>query len=221
MACKVKSYHEALLFFKAMKASGYHPNVVTYCTLINGLLQNRRKGTPYIQIAYDTWKELEASSNLLDSAALRSGCNACVSYGKLQEGIEFIERFRAAGFRADARVYNMLIKGHCRGGDVDSGRKLMKSMQGFGIQPDLASYNTLIDGFVTLGNMPKATAILKDAKWEGLVPDVYTYTTILSGYVKQQRMEGAQAIFEEMKAAGLEPNMVSSLSPLDFPCDSS
>lgn len=210
MVSKVKSYQEALSFFEAMKASGYVPNIVTYCTLINGLLRNRRRGTPYVEIAYHVWKELEASDIPLDAASLRAGCNACVSSGKLKEAMNFIERFRVLGFREDTRVYNMLIKGYCRCGDVESGCKLLKSMQGFGIRPDQVSYNTLIHGFISLGNMSRALSIFEDSKREGLAPDACTYTTVLTGYAKQHNMKKAQALFEEMRDFGLEPSMVSS-----------
>ncbi|GMH32589.1 hypothetical protein BSKO_00423 [Bryopsis sp. KO-2023] len=209
LALKAESYSTALKLFRGMRGAGYQPNKVTYCTLISGLLKSRRRGSPHVQIAYDLWKELEGSSEQLDAAALRVGCNACSASGKLEEAWGFPVAMRRLGFRPDTRLYNILMKGHCQRGNTESGLKVLKAMKGAGLQPDRVTYNTLIYGFVMNGDLSRAQACLGSARREGFTPDVRTYTSLMNGLVKEDNLREAMAVFEEMKAAGWTPNLVT------------
>ena len=51
----------ALEAFRNLMASPLRPNVVTWASVISGLLKQSKKGMPYAQQAYQLWKELESS----------------------------------------------------------------------------------------------------------------------------------------------------------------
>lgn len=207
---------KSLRILKTIKNVGYSPNQVTYCTIISGLLRDRRKGTGTIQTAYNLWKELEASGKFLDAGALRVGCNACVSRGKFDEANSFIDRMRKQGFRPDSRLYNILLKGSCKKGDMESAFEILSSMRVAGLDPDRLSYNTVIQAFSSRGQMKRARALLEDAEKEGLVPDLWTYTSLLNGFVKSNNIEEAESVFAELKEEGLKPNVVRITDKLTF-----
>lgn len=199
---------KSVRLLKALKNGGYSPNQVTYCTIISGLLRDRRKGTRTIQTAYDLWKELEASGKFLDAAALRVGCNACVSRGKFDEANDFVDRMRKQGFTPDSRLYNILLKGSCQKGDMESALQILGSMKVAGVDPDRLSYNTIIQAFSSRGQMKRARALLEDAEKEGLVPDLWTYTSLLNGFVKSNNLQEAENVLAELREAGWKPNVV-------------
>ena len=55
--------------------------------------------------------------------------NACIGVGRLDEAAALLDAAVTAGVRLDARAYNVLLKGHARGGDPAALAGIMEQMQ--------------------------------------------------------------------------------------------
>ncbi len=62
--------YDAVQAFRDLQKSGLTPNVITWSSVISSLSKQRRKGTPFAQLAYKLWKELEATGLATGNAAL-------------------------------------------------------------------------------------------------------------------------------------------------------
>jgi pentatricopeptide repeat protein len=105
------------------------------------------------------------------------------------------------GVRADAHLYNALVKAHAAGA-----LEVLRRMERDGVEPDLVTYNTLVYALSRAGMVAKARAFLDTMAAQGHFPDVITYTLLMNGMCVQGDALGALRLLEEMEAKGCEPN---------------
>ncbi|CAD6248370.1 unnamed protein product [Miscanthus lutarioriparius] len=113
---------------------------------------------------------------------------------------------RDHGVRADAHLYNALMKAHVAADDPGAVLRVFRQMRSDGVDPDLVTYNTLIFGLARAGMVAKARAFLDAMAAEGHLPDVITYTSLMNGMCVQGDALGALKLLEEMEAKGCQPN---------------
>ncbi|CAD7695569.1 unnamed protein product [Ostreobium quekettii] len=199
---------KAVEVFRDLPMAGFEANVVTHCQLISGLLKCRRRGTPNSQQAYQLWQELSLRGDL-DAGAYKTGCNACIAAGKLEEAEKLITTMRVHGLRPDVKMYNIVLKGRCKIGNMDSAVQWLQMMEQADLQPTRVTYNTLVNGFVDNGQMAKAQAMLEEADIEGIPPDVWSYTALMKGHLKDGRLDKMEQCIVDLEERGGKPNLVT------------
>eukprot|EP01026_Neomeris_dumetosa_P050391 TRINITY_DN4417_c0_g1_i2.p1 TRINITY_DN4417_c0_g1~~TRINITY_DN4417_c0_g1_i2.p1 ORF type:complete len:628 (+),score=66.31 TRINITY_DN4417_c0_g1_i2:108-1991(+) len=176
-------------------------NIISYCLVINGLLKTRRnRGTPNVKLAYDLWVRLYDTGENLDDIAYRTGLNACSEIGEMSQALQLLTRFESN----DLRVYNMIIKGYGRMGDLAAARKWVRIMKQRGVQPSIVTYNTLVHSAVRAGQILVARSFMDKALRENLTLDAWTYASLLQGYLEAKQIENAEQLLEEAKERGVE-----------------
>jgi len=211
----------AISIFRDLQAGNMNPNKVTYCGLISALGKQRRKGSRYVELAYELWIELQNSSkggSQLDSAALRTGMKACVDNRKMDEAEKLLKdalENNIAGAN-DVRNYNILLKGYAMNGNVRAHiDSVMERMHAAQIKPSRVTYNILIDSHVRAGQVVEAVSWMTAAKESGIGLDAFSYTSLIKGCVKVGNMQGATAVLEDMRIARVKPTCITFSTLID------
>jgi pentatricopeptide repeat protein len=211
----------AISIFRDIQAGDMRPNKVTYCGLISALGKQRRKGSRYVELAYDLWVELQSSTNggsQLDSAALRTGMKACVDIGKMDEAEQVLKiglENKVQGAN-DVRNYNILLKGYAMNGNVRAQiNDVMERMYAAKVKPSRVTYNILIDSYVRAGQVVEAVSRMNEATESGLELDAFSYTSLIKGCVKAGDMQGATTVLEDMRIARIKPTYITFSTLID------
>ncbi|KAK1303856.1 Pentatricopeptide repeat-containing protein [Acorus calamus] len=137
-------------------------------------------------------------------------CNAMLkdllrtnSMGLFWEVSEFIS---GSGLGPDVYTYTTLIGAHCKGGDLDSAKRVFFEMGSKGCKPNEVTYNTLIAGLCKVGMVDEAVEMKREMAQEGLEVDGYTYSSLIEGFMRGGDVEGAFRVRDEMVASGVRPN---------------
>ncbi|KAF7145258.1 hypothetical protein RHSIM_Rhsim04G0187400 [Rhododendron simsii] len=101
----------------------------------------------------------------------------------------------------------IMVRGLCKEGKVEEGRKLIDDRWGKGCVPNIVFYNTLIDGYCKKENVEGAYALFKELKSKGFLPAVETYGTMINGFCKGGSFEAVERLLVEMNARGLNVNV--------------
>ncbi|KAL3538585.1 hypothetical protein ACH5RR_001951 [Cinchona calisaya] len=137
---------------------------------------------------------------------------ALLKRNRVDEAVRFFEDhiLSLRGFSPDTCSFNIVIRGLCKGGQVDKAFEFFHDMGSFGCLPDMITYNSLIYGLCTVGNVDRALELLREIQSQvGIAPDVVTYTSIISGLCKLGKMEEAVSLLDEMIHHGIRPNMIT------------
>ncbi|KAG0478572.1 hypothetical protein HPP92_013291 [Vanilla planifolia] len=103
-------------------------------------------------------------------------------------------------------IYNILIDGWARRGDVWEASDLVQQMKLDGVLPDIHTYTSFINACCKAGDMQKATKVIEEMESAGIKPNVKTFTTLIRGWSRASLPEKALASFKEMKRAGFKPD---------------
>lgn len=216
LAAKVGEPYAAYLFYQSFERCGHSPPLFTSCGLISALCRGSRKGTSNAQLAYGLWQQLrEERAGKLDDAAYRTGLNACVTVGRLDEARALLSDMQAAGLEPDVRAYNILLKGAGNAGQLPLLEELLRQMNTAGVAPTAVTYNSVISAYVRVGDMSRVGKSLQAAERDGVVLDVVSYTTLIRGYAVQGDMEQAEQVVQDMAARGVQPNSVTCATLVD------
>ncbi|CAL1386308.1 unnamed protein product [Linum trigynum] len=111
--------------------------------------------------------------------------------------------------RPNTCIFNILVKHHCKVGDLESAQEVMKEMKRSKLSyPNLVTYSTLMDGLCRHGRLKDATDLFEEMVSEHqIVPDALTYNVLINGFVQSGRVDRARKIIEFMKSNGCTPNL--------------
>ncbi|KAF7135427.1 hypothetical protein RHSIM_Rhsim08G0214900 [Rhododendron simsii] len=101
----------------------------------------------------------------------------------------------------------IMVRGLCKEGKIEEGKKLIDDRWGKGCVPNIVFYNTLIDGYCKKGDVEGAYALFKELKSKGFLPAVETYGAMINGFCKGGSFEAVDRLLVEMNARGLNVNV--------------
>ncbi|CAN0891286.1 Pentatricopeptide repeat-containing protein At5g18475 [Linum grandiflorum] len=106
-------------------------------------------------------------------------------------------------------IFNILVKHHCRVGDVESAQEVVKEMRKSKVSyPNLITYSTLMDGLCEQGKLEEAIELFEEmVSKDQIVPDALTYNVLINGFCRSQKVDRARKIMEFMKSNGCAPNL--------------
>ncbi|KAJ6798473.1 putative pentatricopeptide repeat-containing protein isoform X1 [Iris pallida] len=108
--------------------------------------------------------------------------------------------------KANEVIYNALIHGQCKKGEIDAALSTLEKMVSAGCLPDSYTYNALIGGFFSEKKLTEAMSIVNDMVERGVEPTVVTYNILINGMVKKGDLGDAKRIFEQMVSSGCKPD---------------
>ncbi|KAK2974387.1 hypothetical protein RJ640_021243 [Escallonia rubra] len=101
----------------------------------------------------------------------------------------------------------IVLRGLCKEGKVEEGRKLIEDRWGEGCIPNVVFYNTLIHGYFKKGDVERARALFKELQLKGFLPTAETYGAMIDGFCKGGKFEWVDRLLEEMNLRGLTINV--------------
>ena len=96
-----------------------------------------------------------------------AGMNACISVGKLSEAKQLLQDMKDQSIPLDSRVYNILLKGLSRKGNINAIPGVLQEMQDANIKPSSVTYNTLINSYVEDAQLVEARRVCESAQDAG------------------------------------------------------
>ncbi|XP_011087804.1 pentatricopeptide repeat-containing protein At2g06000 [Sesamum indicum] len=207
--CRMGLHDSAKLVFEYMKADGFWPNSAVLDLVVSSF-GNAGKFRVAEEILIAQAEICNEKGETVSSFVYNKFLCILINRNRVDEAVLFFRGhiLRLGSFCPDTQSFNIVIKGLCRVGKVDTAFEFLDVMRSFSCHPDLVTYNTLINGFCRVGHMDRAEELLREVKPQsGFSPDVVTYTSVISGYCRSGKMEEAAALFDEMINYGTRPNL--------------
>ena len=104
-------------------------------------------------------------------------------------------------------IFNMLLKGYLRGGNVGAAQDVFRELEGsgtwdmesLGIKPDVASYTSLLDHWANQGDVELSEKVLEKMTRQGVAPDERTFGALVKAYARARDPSGAERVLERMR----------------------
>lgn len=188
----------ALNMYQKMLLLGCLPDVVTFSSLIDGYCR-----TGQVDQGLRFWDEMNArnvSANLYTYCILT---NALCKENRITEARQLLTHMR---LREDIVplpfVYNPVIDGFCKAGNVDEANVIVAEMEAKKCNPDKLTFTILIIGHCVKGRMVEAINIFNKMLALGCSPDEITVNNLISHLLKSGLPNEAfrikQAVFEAL-----------------------
>ncbi|XP_050370867.1 pentatricopeptide repeat-containing protein At3g14580, mitochondrial [Argentina anserina] len=113
------------------------------------------------------------------------------------------------GVEVDACSLNIMIKGLCECGKVESAVKVLDEFPQQKCVPNALTFSTLMHGLCGNGKVDEAFGLLKRMEDEGVDPDSVTFNILIAGLRRQKRNDEGIELLEKMKLKGCAPNPAS------------
>ena len=184
------------------------PDVVTYTTLVQGLL--RAGQLEMAKNALDTMysEGLEPSErmcSMLIADLAKDGDKTGLSHAE-----ELLREMQKKGFRPDVITWTGLISGYFRGGWEEDGWHAVDRMERLhGIQLTRTAYNVVLRqaglGKIAPGTMPVTPKLFKRMQQDGVIPNSDTYVIMLEPLIRAKLWAEAQGVLAVMRQQGFQP----------------
>nr|GEY43335.1 hypothetical protein [Tanacetum cinerariifolium] len=121
-------------------------------------------------------------------------------------GVEMMELFRdmlRERPRPSNILFNVMIHGFCRKGEVRIGESLLYLMSKFECEPDVITYNILINAYCIRGQTLDALSWVDLMVERGCSPSTATFSTIINALSKEGNIVEARNVFDWMQDMGV------------------
>ncbi|PWA77862.1 tetratricopeptide-like helical domain-containing protein [Artemisia annua] len=142
----------------------YAPNVITYMTIIEGLL---KAGEP--NLADDYLNEMVSFGFHMNQKLYDIVLNGFISNGHVQWVESYFQRPENDAFNNDVAVWNIMIKGAISNGLFGLAQAYMNEMQSRGLKPDLKTFTPLLIAFYAHNFTTDAESLVKQMKIFGIL----------------------------------------------------
>ncbi|KAJ0078712.1 hypothetical protein Patl1_22376 [Pistacia atlantica] len=177
---------ESLNLFSAMKSRGIWPDEYTFSPL------------------------LKACVSVSD---VRDG--QCVHGEVIRSGFECFGSVRIGVVELDVIVWNLMIRGFCKRGDVETGLHLFREMS----ERSVVSWNSMISYLSQSGMDSEALKLFHEMRDQGFELDEATIVSVLPVCARLGAVDVGEWIHSYAKSSGLYQNIVSVENALvDFYC---
>ncbi|KAL5572341.1 hypothetical protein UlMin_021938 [Ulmus minor] len=200
--CQLGLHDSAKLVFDWMRSDGHSPD-----NSIIELMVSSYARVGNLHIAEKLLDEVQSDEFRVSSFVYNSLLSVLVKRNQVDEAVGLFKKRMVLHSDPDIWTFNILIRGLCGIGKLDSAFEFMNEMGNFGCPPDIVTVNTMINGLCRANEVDRGCALLKEIQSRsGISPNVVTFTSIISSYCKLGRMEEASFVFSEMISSGIKPN---------------
>ncbi|KAL6494551.1 hypothetical protein OROGR_031351 [Orobanche gracilis] len=162
--------------YKMMVSNGFHPDVVTFTSLIDGQC---RLGE--LERGMNLWDEMNKRKVLPNVFTFSVLINALCRENRLNEARDLLRQLK---WREDIVlqpfVYNPVIDGFCKSGNVDEANAIVTEMEAKGCIHDKMTFTILILGHCMKGRMSEAIGVYNNMLSVGCAPDNITISSLVS-----------------------------------------
>lgn len=189
--------YDAVQAFRDLQKSGLTPNVITWSSVISSLCKQRRKGAPFAHLAYELWRELDASGLATGNAALyAAGGGSTISLSHVADlhrkvlKADFCLAFVCFKTQWSDSVVWCAGMNACVGlGYVDEAAELLRTMQKSGMRADVRAYNILLKGQANARSLSSMQATMSDMERMQVAPSVVTYNILIDAFANEGLLE--------------------------------
>ncbi|EXC16677.1 hypothetical protein L484_007723 [Morus notabilis] len=142
--------------------------------------------------------------------AISTCLNLLVEANRIDLARQFLMHSRKnLSLKPNTCIFNILVKHHCRNGDLESAFEVVKEMKKAKISyPNLITYSTLIDGLCVSGRLKGAIELFEEMiSKDQILPDALTFNVLINGFCRDGKVDRARKIMEFMKSNGCSPNV--------------
>ncbi|KAI8561081.1 hypothetical protein RHMOL_Rhmol04G0308900 [Rhododendron molle] len=184
---------------------GYTPCVVTFTSLLNGLIVHDKT----VEAVEFFEKIVKKGEFKPDVSRYGSFINRLCKMGNKGAAISFLRIAEDGGLKPNTTIYSMIIDRLCKDGMVDDGVNFLVEMNSKGIRANVITYSSLIDSLCKHGKWKEATGMLREMVDSGISPNVCTTTVLVSALCKQGKTKKAEELLEGMMARGVDPDTIT------------
>ncbi|XVF41787.1 hypothetical protein PTKIN_Ptkin01aG0308600 [Pterospermum kingtungense] len=189
-------FEEAVTLFSSLKACGIWPDEYTFSPLLKAC-----SGLDHVRIG-----------KCIHGEVIKSGFEC---FGSIQVGV--VELYCSSDRMEDANkvfdgmsprdviIWNLMIRGFCKRGDLDVGLSLFRQMS----ERSVVSWNSMISCLAQSGRHSEALALFQEMREQGFQPDEATVVTVLPICARLGAVEVAQWIHSYAESSKLYRNAVS------------
>ncbi|KAJ6345880.1 hypothetical protein OIU78_008528 [Salix suchowensis] len=207
---------KALNLHDEMIKKGFLPDTVTYNVLINGLnKQARTKEAKRLLlklfydesipngITYDTL--IESCSNIEFKSAVALIKGFCMK-GLMNEADQVFEFMIKRNQKPNEAVYNVIIHGHCRDGNVQKAHKLYKEMIDFGFIPHTVTIIALVKALYSEGMDKQLNLVIRNILRSCKLSDAELSKVLVQINHKEGNIDAVFNLLAEMARDGFLPS---------------
>lgn len=198
-----------------MVQKGFLPDVVTYSVLINGLnkqARTREAKRLLLKLFYDESVPSDVMYNTLiencgniefkSAVALIKGF--CMK-GLMNEADRVFESMLQRNHNPDEAAYNVIIHGHCRGGNIQKAHDLYKEMVKIGFVPHTVTVIALVKALFMVGKTDELSQVITNILRSCKLTDAELAKVLVEINHKEGNMDAVFNVLTEMAKDGLLP----------------
>ncbi|XP_074332070.1 uncharacterized protein LOC141668905 isoform X1 [Apium graveolens] len=185
---------------------GFVPNVVTYTTLIRGLLSQHKPSEARLLFT-NLIKLREFEPNIVTYSTM---INGLCKTGHTDMALWLFRFMQDSDCKPDTITYNMIIGSLCKHGRVDDALNVHSEMIEKGVLPDVWTYSPIIQVLCNVNRWEEVSMFLKQMMDDmNISPDVRTFTILVYAYSKSGKLDDAEQVIEIMNERGEYPDIVT------------
>ena len=147
-----------------------------------------------------------------------------VSVGAMGDARRLLGQMQWDKVAPSIEIFNMLLKGYLRGGNVGAAQDVFRELEGsgtwdmesLGIKPDVASYTSLLDHWANQGDVDLSEKVLEKMTRQGVAPDERTFGALVKAYARARDPSGAERVLERMREFEVPPEKPKPGAPAKY-----
>ncbi|KAK9942182.1 hypothetical protein M0R45_007863 [Rubus argutus] len=214
--CMEGDLNKALQLNDEMIQKGFLPDVVTYSVLINGLnkqARTREAKKLLLKLFYDesvpddvTYNTLIESCTNVEFKSVVALVKGFCMKGLMKEADKVFETVIKRKYKPNEAVYDVIIHGHCRGGNVQKALNLYMEMLHCGFVPHTVTVIALIKALFTEGMNNELSLVIDNTLGSCKLTDAELAKLLVEINHKEGNMDAVFNVVSEMAKDGLLPN---------------
>lgn len=93
-----------------------------------------------------------------------------------------LKAIEACNLNLDIEVYNIVINGMCKTGELEAGRDVFLNLPSKSLHPVTRTYNSMIQGLCKSGLLDEANKLFMEMEENDCSPDGCNYKTLSRGF---------------------------------------
>ncbi|KAK7308994.1 hypothetical protein RJT34_05383 [Clitoria ternatea] len=201
--CKGKKVKEAHGLYVMAMEKGKRPPMSAVSFLIGKLCQEDETVKLALEMLDGIPEEKREKAIKPFAAVVRALCRI----KDVDAGKQLVLRMVADGPPPGNAVFNFVITGYAKVGEMGQVVDMMKLMESRGLKPDVYSYTVLASGYSNGGEMEEAVKVLEEAKKKHHKLSPVMFHTLIRGYCKLEQYDKALKLLAEMRDCGVRPSV--------------
>jgi pentatricopeptide repeat protein len=174
-----------------------------------------------VTIVEQIWAEMEKNGVQPDAESYSTLIDLHFKSHNPDKALEIFDKIQSgeiADIPVSYKIFNVVVNGLLKLGEVESAEALLKQGQTNGLSLGVMTYNTFLRTYIDRKEYAKAQTLIDDMAKSGVEPDVSTYTNVIDATFKLARQYGTvpediiESLLTEMSSKGIKANTVAMTS---------